>query len=475
MEADEKLGKGIKFRQLFATGFGAIIGVGWMVMAGDWILTAGSLGAILAFIVGGIAILFIGLVYGELGGMYPQSGADVVYNYSAFGTPAAFAAGWILALIYLAICAFLSSATAWVLGILFDLPEGLILYSVLGHGVSQLDIAVAVVGTFVFAIVNLFGGGSMATLQEWLTWVLVAIWLVFVAAAVAGGDPQNLEPLFSGKSRADHWNGFFALLAVIPVWYGGFSLLPQALGEVASMENIAKFGRVLTSVIAATGLFYIGVIVATAFALQRTDIAGAELPVAAALQAIAPTTFLRDLVLVAGLIGILTSWNACFYAGTRVLFSLGRARIIYPGFARVQGRVAAPTSAIFFVAVFSFAGSLAGQNSIGPFIGLIGLGYAMLYLAASMALAVLRKKRPEMERPFKMPGHPAISIIAGLLSVAFIVASVMSIWTARHGAMPVEFVVGAIWLAVGGLVWFASGKSRMECREEERERLIHLR
>lgn len=72
-------------KDVLALAFGAMIGWGWIVMTGRWIASAGSLGAITAFVLGGLAIVLVGLTYAELASAMPQVGGEHVYSYRALG------------------------------------------------------------------------------------------------------------------------------------------------------------------------------------------------------------------------------------------------------------------------------------------------------------------------------------------------------------------------------------------------------
>ena len=74
-------------KDVLALAFGAMIGWGWVVMTGHWIITAGSLGAVLAFIVGGLAIVCVGLTYAELAAAMPEAGGEHVYSCLLYTSP----------------------------------------------------------------------------------------------------------------------------------------------------------------------------------------------------------------------------------------------------------------------------------------------------------------------------------------------------------------------------------------------------
>ena len=77
-------------KDVLALAFGAMIGWGWIVMTGNWIVSAGSLGAVSAFLIGGVAIVLVGLTYAELAAAMPQAGGEHVYSYRGLGHMASF-------------------------------------------------------------------------------------------------------------------------------------------------------------------------------------------------------------------------------------------------------------------------------------------------------------------------------------------------------------------------------------------------
>jgi basic amino acid/polyamine antiporter, APA family len=101
-----QLHKGIGKAGMFSLAFGAMIGVGWVTAMGSWLSNAGPLGAIIAFVLGGLLMLAIGLCYAEVTSALPLSGGEVAYAYKAYGTSKAFIVGWFLVFGYLSVSAF---------------------------------------------------------------------------------------------------------------------------------------------------------------------------------------------------------------------------------------------------------------------------------------------------------------------------------------------------------------------------------
>ncbi|MFB0907803.1 MAG: hypothetical protein QMB03_05900, partial [Spirosomataceae bacterium] len=81
-----QLHKGIGKAGMFSLAFGAMIGVGWVTAMGSWLSNAGPLGSVIAFALGGLLMLAIGLCYAEVTSALPLSGGEVAYAYKAYGT-----------------------------------------------------------------------------------------------------------------------------------------------------------------------------------------------------------------------------------------------------------------------------------------------------------------------------------------------------------------------------------------------------
>ncbi len=89
-----KFSKTLAKREVITLAFGAMIGWSWVLLTGEWLLRAGSLGTVIAFSVGGTAVIFISLTYAELASAMPRAGGEHVYTYRARGYTPSFIASW---------------------------------------------------------------------------------------------------------------------------------------------------------------------------------------------------------------------------------------------------------------------------------------------------------------------------------------------------------------------------------------------
>ena len=80
----------IRRKEVLALSFGAMVGWSWVALTGNWIDDAGSIGAILAFLFGGIVVVLVGFTYAELASAMPQAGGEHVYSHRALGATASF-------------------------------------------------------------------------------------------------------------------------------------------------------------------------------------------------------------------------------------------------------------------------------------------------------------------------------------------------------------------------------------------------
>src|SRR5690554_3046311 len=122
-------------KDVLALAIGAMIGWGWIVLAGTWIRTAGSLGAMLAFVIGGIMIIFVGLTYSELTSAMPECGGEHVFSYRALGWNASFVCTWSIILGYVSVVAFEAVAFPTVLEYLVPSYVQGYMYTIAGYDV----------------------------------------------------------------------------------------------------------------------------------------------------------------------------------------------------------------------------------------------------------------------------------------------------------------------------------------------------
>ena len=461
----------------FCLAFGAMIGVGWITTLGSWLGNAGPLGAIAAFVAGGALMLSIGLCYAELTPMIPVTGGEVAYAYKSLGTRKAFLIGWFLAFGYLSVCAFEAVSIGIVLGYMFPVLDVIPLYQIHNFQVFLPHLVLALLFTGFIGWINYRGVNVAMKVQVFLTALLLLCASLFIGAGIINGDISNLKPYLPTNGKSTMWAGFLQVFVMAPFWFVGFDTIPQAAEEHRSPELIKRLGLFIVIAIIGSTFFYVMIILAASLAVPWQDIVNPpseldkKLPTAFAFRNALKSDLTTTLVLSTGLIGLLTSWNGFFIAGTRVLFSLGRGHILNPAFGKVHPKYGTPTKAILFGSIVTALGACLGKGALLAFVNVGSFCIAIAFLGVSISLLSLRRNEPQMHRPYKLPFGKTIAIIAALGSLFILVAMVVPKSPASL-SFPLEWSILLI-LAISGVIcWMFSRRVRNQVSEEERADLI---
>src|SRR5438132_11452990 len=84
----------MRAREYFTLAFGSIVGVGWMILLDDWLARGGPAGAMLGFLLGGIALVPVVCIYGRLAEKIPEAASEIAYTRAVFPRGVSFATGW---------------------------------------------------------------------------------------------------------------------------------------------------------------------------------------------------------------------------------------------------------------------------------------------------------------------------------------------------------------------------------------------
>jgi APA family basic amino acid/polyamine antiporter len=472
VRTSSELGKDIKARHFFALAFGCIIGVGWIIILGEWLEQAGPLGAMVAFAGGAVLIMVVGLCYAEVASLLPASGGEVVYAFEIGGTKTSFAMGWFLSLSFIATISFEAISAGWIINALLPGTEGQILYAAGGEPVRWGGLLIGLGGMAFLTFLSYKGTKSAVVFQEILTYALLLISFVFISAGIIGGKASNLEPLFAKTGTGPVLGGITAVFIMIPFMLSGFEVIPQTVEEKAPGTSLRRVAKVILLSIGAACVFYLLCILSASMAVPWKKMISLKLPAAGAFEAAFHSSFMAKAVLCAGPFGIITTWNTCFIVAVRIIFSLGRARIISPVFGRIHPVFRSPYSAVIFVGVAGSLGTLLGKSAIVPVANVAGATIALAYASTCFVLIKLRRIRPDEHRPYRVPGGVGTAVL-GLLSALFMFfLALYHPFVSAKGRIPMEWAIILVWAVLGLIFWFLARKIRATVSERERYWLI---
>ncbi|MDR3342071.1 MAG: APC family permease [Treponema sp.] len=383
-------------REVFALAFGAMIGWGWVVLSSTWILGAGTFGAVVAFVIGGVLVLFVGLTYAELTVAMPKCGGEHVFSMRALGPVGSFICTWAIILGYAGVVGF--EACAFPTVIQYIAPNFLkgYMYTVGGFDVYASWVGTGVVVSILISVINYLGVKPAAVFNTVLTLIILGVGIALIAGAAVNGDTENIKPFF------DHGiKGLFSVAMMTPFMFVGFDVIPQASEEI----NISpkRIGVVLMLSILVAILFYIAVIIAVSLVMTKSELANSPLATADAMQ---KAFFNRDaaakVLIIGGMAGILTSWNSFFVGGSRAVFAMAEAKMLPKVLAKLHKTHKTPVTAICLIGLVSCIAPFFGRSMLVWITNAGSFSVVIAYILVAISYLILRKNEPDMPRPYKI-------------------------------------------------------------------------
>jgi len=446
--SETKLSRVLGNRDTIALAFGAMIGWGWIVLAGSWVQNAGAMGAITAFVIGGIIVTLIGLTYAELAAAMPFVGGEHVYSFRALGAFASFICTWSIILGYVSVVAFEAVSLPTVLEYLFpDYQKAFIaepIWNVAGWDVYFTWVLVGIGGSVFMTILNYFGVKTAAVFQTVVTVAILAIGIMFLSGALTNGSTGNLDPLFvSGEGK-----GIIAVLIMVPFMFVGFDVIPQAAEEIKL--PFKQIGRILVISVLMAVVWYIGIILAVSLSLDAEGVAGANLVTADAMAAVFNGSWAGKVMVIAGIAGIITSWNAFFVGGSRAIYAMAKSNMLPKFLGNLHPKYKTPYNAIILIGVLSCIAPLFGRKALIWLVDAGGLGIVIAYAFVALSFLVLRAKEPNMPRPFMVSYGNLVGYTALIASIGL---GLMYLPMSPAALTPEEWYIFAGWMGLGFVLY----------------------
>ncbi len=401
----------IRRKEIFALAFGAMVGWSWVALTGTWIETAGSAGAMLAFVVGGIAVILVGLTYAELASAMPKAGGEHVYSRRALGQTASFICTWAILLGYVSVVAFEAVALPTVADYLLPGFGRGYLWTIAGWDVQFTWVLLGVIAAIVMTAINILGIRAAARLQLLATALIAVVGVLLMVGSAANGAVQNMQPLFDSGMK-----GFLGVLVMVPFMFVGFDVIPQSAEEAD--VPFREIGRLLMFSIGLAVAWYVVIILSVSTGLTEPELAAAELPTADTATTTLGGAWAGKLLVLGGIGGILTSWNAFLIGGSRAIYALAKAGQLPAPLGVLHPRFNTPYKAVLLIGALSVLAPLFGRPALVWLVDAGGLGIVIAYAFVAWSFLVLRKREPEMERPYSVKNWALVGGSAFVLSIA---------------------------------------------------------
>ena len=456
--------------QLIALGIGAIIGAGLFVRTAAAIADRAGPSVVLAFIVAGIGCAFAGLCYAEFASMIPVAGSAYTYSYATMGELVAWIIGWDLVLEYAVGAA--TVAIAWTeyanrvlewfgMRIPYEWTHGPFESAAGATGIMNLP------AVFILAVLSLLlirGTQESAFVNSIIVVIKVAIVLMVIAIGWGYINPVNHTPFipeattYTAPNGITHsYGGLMGILGaagVVFFAYIGFDAVSTAAQEAKNPKRDMPIG-ILGSLVVCTILYvlfsYVLSGVATVEDFRST---GREASVAFAISKyMTGYEWLSRSVTVAILAGFSSVILVMLLGQSRVFYSMSKDGLVPKIFSDVHPKFRTPykSNVLFFLFTAAFAAFVPG-DIVGE---MTSIGTLFAFILVSAGVWIMRVKRPDLERGFRVPALPFVSLMGIFVCAAMI-----------YGLGWTNWLRLLAWLAIGFLLYFTYGVRHSRLRAE---------
>jgi basic amino acid/polyamine antiporter, APA family len=457
-DSDKGLKRTLGPVNLIALGIGAIIGAGLFVRTAAAAGDAAGPAVVISFIVAAVGCAFAGLCYAEFAAMIPVAGSAYTYAYATMGEFMAWIIGWALVLEYALAAATVGIAwseylnnllTSFELGAIpyqwfhspFETsPEGV-------QGIMNLP-ALGIIGLLTMVLIK--GTQESALLNALIVVIKMTIVLIFIALGWGFINQANYEPFTIPEGTPGHegffqygWGGILKGAGIVFFAFIGFDAVSTAAQEAKNPKRDMPIG-ILGSLIVCTILYVLFSHVLTGVANWKDfQVAGKEASVAFAIQTYMPGYgWLAKLITLAILAGFSSVILVMLLGQSRVFYSMAKDGLIPKVFAELHPTFRTPYKSnlilLAFVGLFAafIPGSVAGD--------LTSIGTLFAFVLVCAGIWILRRKSPDMVRPFKTPWVPFVPIMGMLVCSAMIIS-----------LDTITQLSAFVWMLVGLVVYFS--------------------
>lgn len=447
---------------LVLLGIGCIIGAGIYVMTGNAAANFAGPGVMLSFVIAGTACAFAGLCYAEMASTMPVAGSAYTYAYATMGEIFAWIVGWLLVLEYgVAASTVAVGWSGYVTSFLRDFGIGVsptlatsMIQSVTGAaGQMSFDVTgninlLATTAIVAVTILLVIGVSESANVNNVIVFIKVGVLVAFIVLGVGFVNAENWSPFIPENQGGFVYGmqGVFRAASVIFFAYVGFEAVSTAAAEARNPQHDVPIG--ILGALSICTVIYMFVAAVMTGVVSYTEL-GVPEPIAVAVDHMGMPTF-SFFIKIGAIAGLSSVMLILTYGQTRVFFAMARDGLLPRVFCTVHPRFRTPwVGTIILGALIAVASSLLPITILGD---LVSLGTAMSFGIVCLAVMVLRTRRPELTRPFKVPfggrfvSKPVMILVATL--TAFVALGIFrflmqSQWTGW----------GALVVATAALLW----------------------
>ncbi len=446
--SEVRLAREMRLLDITMIGVGAMIGAGIFVLTGIAAGVAGP-GLLLAFLLNGFVTLFAAAAYAELGSSFHDAGGGYLWVKSGLPDPQGFMSGWMSWFAHAVAC----SLYALGFGAYFELVLHALGVGVINTPFIALDKWLAVIVVALFAWINYRGASETGKAGNIVTAGKILILAVFIGFGIAITLRRPDWRVTFDDFLPNGMGGVFTAMGLTFIAFEGYEIIAQCSEEVRNPKRNVPRAVFLSLVIVVP--IYLLVAFAALGAIRPEGMPSWQFLGAHKETALvdAAATFFHGggaMILVGGLLSTMSALNATIYSSSRVSYAMGRDRNLPGWFGIVHAQRKTPHLAILASAVLiSF---MAVALPIEAVASAADIMFLLLFIQVLVVLIALRRKRPDLDRGFRVPWVPVVPIVGILLQL--FLAVYLFVYSPR------AWLSAAAWIAIGLVVFYAYARRR---------------
>ncbi|MFQ5883797.1 MAG: amino acid permease [Thermoplasmata archaeon] len=455
-EVEIQLSRNLGLLDVTMIGIGGMIGAGIFVLMGSASRVAGS-AAIVGLALNGVIALITALSYAELGSAFPAAGSVYIWAKEGLPPPAGFFGGWVSWIAATIACSLYAvgfgSFLVFALG-----PE--VTGILMGYPYWLLDLLVkviAVVVILIFVFINYYGVETTGRTESYLTVMKVIILSVFIIGGLLAmfGDPGILNK-FADDFVGQNFSSIFLAMGLTLIAFQGYEIIAQSGEEVKNPKR--NIPRAIFISIGVVVLLYVLIFFVFYGHLADFGLENPELAMIKAASGIIPIGG-TTLMLAGGFLATTSALNATVYSSSRVSFAMGRDGTIPHKLGKIHPVRRTPSNAVLTSGLV--IGLMAVILPIEEIAASASVMFLLLFTLANASVISLRKKRPDLDRGFRVPFVPFVPLIGIILNISL--AAYVWFFPVLEGGMgpgQIAWYVALTWILIGLAVHYPTGGRR---------------
>jgi amino acid transporter len=303
-------------------------------------------------------------------------------------------------------------------------------------------VLIGALATALMTYINYLGIRFAAFVQTVITVLFITVGVLFFFGVSLHPSPEPAVPQWTNGIP-----GILSVLVMVPALMVGFDVIPQSAEEINLPPN--RIGRLLVLSVGLAGAWYIAISLAVGSALTFDGLGASTMPTADAMAAVWGSSLMGQIMLLAGVGGILTSWNAFIIGGSRILYALSASGMIPRVFSRLHPKYQTPYVSILTIGALSLLSPLFGRAVLVWLVDAGSFAIVVAYLLVVVSFLKLRRAEPSMPRPFRVPLGGLVGALALILTFCLLLlylpgSPAALLWPEEWLMLLVSAAVGAV-------------------------------